>query len=291
MKTIQTALLISSLCCAIGAYSQNAPAFGIGTKWTYEIVSTTYPFLRSPLTFEITGQTLWNDTLAYVLEPDGNFIDEYMYVQGDSIYFWDWNASAYQLNFDFSATQSYSTTWQGGCFNGGPFAANIVVDSLREETINGTTLGVQHLHAEGIGIEPLPAKIYKGIGNAYNLRYGLGDDCDHTEYISKLRCFEDGDNSYNFVGYPCDSTFFITSTIELDTADTILIYPNPGDGQFFVKNTDGKSIQYKLYDAAGRTVQAGKLEDDRINIQRSGIYFLLLDVDGILSSHKIVVLH
>lgn len=267
-------------------------AFEFGTKWTYEQVSATFPFIRKPLTYEITGQTLLNDTVAYVIEASENFDPEYMYIQGDSVYFWDRASSSFRLNFDFSATQEYATDWTSVCFGVGPYNAAISVDSLREETIGNTVLGVQYLQATGDGMQALPAKVYRGVGNAFRLKYGLGEDCDQNWYVTQLRCFEDADNSYNFVGYPCDTTFLITSTEEAPTdIDGITLFPNPCFGELSVRSQAGAIQDYRLYDALGRLQQQGAPpQDGTLWIDKSGLYLLVLRLENdTVKIYKVVV--
>jgi len=108
--------------------------------------------------------------------------------------------------------------------------------------------------------------------------------------VTHLRCFETLDASFNFVGYPCDSTWVITSTTDILPPATA-VYPNPNDGQVFVDGVLGQKVRYALYDIAGRCEQQGVLQNEQLYIAHPGVYFLLLEVAGIWSSHKVVVVH
>jgi len=260
----------------------------IGTKWTYEVVlngvATTYE------TYEVIGLTTQNDTLAYVIEEGSGGVLDYMYVAGDSIYFWNRQLDAFQLNYDFSATDNYETTWAGQCFSTDMGTAIAVVDSIRQVTLAGNTLDIQYLDVTySSTYENLPAKIYAGIGNDYRLKLGLGEDCDVSRVITRLRCYEDSENSYNFVGYPCDSSF-VVNVNEIDPTEAYTIYPNPSRGEVNIKGLTGERINYTLFDIAGRQVQQGKLYNGQLYIQQPGVYLLVVHGEAVTQSFKLVVL-
>ena len=263
--------------------------FDIGTKWTYE-VNRISPPLTTYTTYEVIGLTTLNDTLAYVIEEGFYGYLEYMYVSGDSIYFWNLELEHFQLNFDFSATEEYQTIWAGQCYSMETGDAFVTVDSIRQLSIAGDTLDVQYLDiAYSSTYGDLAAKIYAGIGNDYNFKLGLGEDCDVGRRTTRLRCFENNENNYNFVGYPCD-TNFIVSVNEIALVEPYVIYPNPSKGEVNIKGLTGKKVNYILYDIVGRRIQQGTLQNGKLTIETSGVYQLFITNKGVTQSVKLVIL-
>ena len=78
----------------------------------------------------------------------------------------------------------------------------------------------------------------------------------------------------------------------------INVYPNPTTDQFFVdlsKLTLGsyKSVNFVLMDVSGKTVTSGEILKTKTSIDctrlTKGVYFLSVNIDGLISSHKIVI--
>ncbi|MBK9283311.1 MAG: T9SS type A sorting domain-containing protein [Sphingobacteriaceae bacterium] len=109
--------------------------------------------------------------------------------------------------------------------------------------------------------------------------------------------------------YACDSILInaATSIREINFKDEILIYPNPSNGTFYIKNTSGKSATIKIFNVEGRQVSVAEaleatgsgastlrepqgpkyLEIKNLN---AGIYFVEVNIDGSIIRKKIVVL-
>ncbi|NBC05705.1 MAG: T9SS type A sorting domain-containing protein [Bacteroidetes bacterium] len=290
--------LFLEVCFLLFVYSAAAqdttlstPHFDIGTKWTYEEARSSPPIIQRPKAHEITGQTTWQDTLVYVIEPGVYSAMDYMYVHGDSIYFWDWRSEVFQLNYDFSDPQPYEAVWSSYSFDVGPNTAQITVDSVRQEMIFDHTFEVQYLTAQGDQLAPISARVFSGIGNDYGLKFGLGEDVDNFQwYIDKLRCFEDGGNVYRFVDYPCDSTLFVSTDEVLNQENDMRIYPNPSAGTVTIEHDrQHEDFPYRVYDLSGKLVQSGTTQGSQLEIQRPGKYILVIDDDGVHRAYRVAV--
>lgn len=271
--------------------NENEANFHIGTKWTYELEYFSPPRLV-PHTNEIIGLTTLNDTLAYVIDNGITITSlEYMHVSGDSIYFWDSIEERFQLNFDFSATTAYETTWTGHCYSSEIGDAFVEVDSIVQVEVQDHIVDVQYLDVSYSSAYPnMAARVYTGIGNDYTLKLGLAEDCDYNWRINKLRCFENGSEFYNFVDYPCDSVIIIVDVNEVETMKPYELYPNPSKGLVNIKGLGSQAVAYKLYDAAGRLVKTGEIHHEALYIDKAGIYFLEIDNKGLRQTMRVMIL-
>tara|TARA_X000000368_G_scaffold313039_1_gene250674 strand:- start:388 stop:633 length:246 start_codon:yes stop_codon:yes gene_type:complete len=76
----------------------------------------------------------------------------------------------------------------------------------------------------------------------------------------------------------------------------ILATPNPSDGQFTINliNWDEKEINLNIYDALGKNVYAGNIQNDqtKLNLSNlsSGVYIMSLGYHcGALSTFKLLI--
>lgn len=268
-------------------------SFDIGTRWVYEVETLSGGPSKSVSfeSYEIIDTASVGGQTAYVVEEGttGNLL--YLRQEGNEVYFWDTGLETYQLNYDFSAYSQYGTVWTGQCSSGGGLAA-IYLDSITQETVMGDTLSLQHLRIENNGTfeGDLLTKVYAGIGQQsgglrLQLGYGL---CDPVQSVTQLRCFENDSLQYNFLGYPCDSTFVISSNSEVLRKE-INIFPNPTSGRLTIEGAAASSL-YELYDTSGRIVQSGLLHNGQLYIEQPGVYWLKLRVSNQWRVMKVVVL-
>ena len=291
MKKVFAFLLLLSFFQVL--FAQNIQ-FDIGTKWYYE----TELYIGDPSgshyvnfdVLEIIDTMIFEGQNVFVVQKNefANAIS-YMYVEGEKVYFWDDQINDFQLNYDFAETVSYNSEWSGSGQTG---TAISHVDSITQEDLNSNLVDVQYLRIENNGSYEgdLLTSIYLNIGQSYGgLRLYLGCGlCDNfSEFTTKLRCFENDGEVYNFVGYPCDSTFFVSNTTSIATNE-IEVFPNPSTGEFTIENlTD--NTPYKVHDIAGRIVQQGLVQNNRIFIKPKGIYLLKLKVKNHWYVQKVIV--
>lgn len=78
------------------------------------------------------------------------------------------------------------------------------------------------------------------------------------------------------------------STINPSSYDDILLYPNPTNKKFTIKGVKKKS-PYIIYNFEGRLVKSGLLEDNSIEIDNNGVFYLKLQVEDRWVTKKLVV--
>ena len=78
------------------------------------------------------------------------------------------------------------------------------------------------------------------------------------------------------------------SVIE-NTANRIIIYPNPSDGLLHIQNTDGQ--EFVVIDKNGRTLKTGTIDGNQVDLRpiATGIYTLIIKHEGGISSTQVVV--
>ncbi|GAB4251098.1 MAG: hypothetical protein Kow0079_04830 [Vicingaceae bacterium] len=77
-----------------------------------------------------------------------------------------------------------------------------------------------------------------------------------------------------------NATFFVdnlTSAYELNKAENLLIYPNPNDGNFTIKNLSEQPFKYVVYNVIGEEIKNGIIQKgiNQINLNiKPGVYFI-----------------
>jgi hypothetical protein len=214
-----------------------------------------------------------------------------MHVAGNQVYFWNQQADRFELHFDYAAAENYFAQWSGVCHSeDGVATANI--DSLTEISVSGDLLDVQHLSIADNGsfVHDMPAKVYVGIGNDESLKLQLGYGlCDPNSRTTKLRCFANGEVAYNFVDYPCDTTFIISAVAEVFSSE-LRIYPNPSTGNITIDGAAFSDVLFSIYDSTGKLLKSGTLQTNSLFIEEPGVYFLSLQKEDMLWQQKVVIL-
>lgn len=211
-----------------------------------------------------------------------------MYQEENKIYFWDNELEHFQLNFDFQNNVAYNVSWSGGGLQG---IAHVNIDSVAQWTNDTATIDVQHLRIENNGTltSDLFTRVYKNIGSYSGLTLDLGCGlCDPTVRVTKLRCFENEDVSYNFLGYPCDSTFVATNTQNIRVGE-LQLFPNPTTGIIRIKGINEMLTHYQIFNINGQLIQEGKLNNQSIFIDHPGVYILKFKQEDYWYVEKIVV--
>lgn len=82
-----------------------------------------------------------------------------------------------------------------------------------------------------------------------------------------------------------------TSTLKLSKND-ILVYPNPNNGFFKIRNLTEQQGQYSIYDITGKSVYNSKLQENTTNVDlnlNSGIYILKVNNGNYSYSERIII--
>jgi hypothetical protein len=258
------------------------PKYEIGTSWTYE----TYDPQTNSIgfkTFSLVNQGLSLGRCAFKILPGITQTSELLDVEGygTSFSFFDIKLLDFQLNYLVSGSD-FTTKWKGKCNDTDIETAIFTVDSSGFDIVSGDTLNYYIFNASNTGIstEDMKIKIYSHIGPAYGgpkIPFGNAH-CNDDLILTKLRCFDDGYYHYNFVDYPCDSTWQLSTTIEKDFQNHISIYPNPTQNTLNIKGLPQGKYSYKILNTQGVKVLEGKLNNENINSSslENGMYFLQL---------------
>ena len=260
-------LLITSLSFT---FSQtNDPVWDIGTKWTYEYIlllgqgnnTVTYA------TNEIIDTTTIDGLKLYVVESQPEYTGiEYFYFEDGRVYNYDVVNKILELLYDFSETETYEVEYKpifdpefedsGLEF----YTYTINVENIEDFTMpDGTVRNLQTVsHDEyEVGTRTVLDNVgfFEGkIDATHNWVFGMSVCDNFSEQITSLRCFENDSMTYNFKGYPCDSTFFITSAIENEI--DVTVYPNPTMGIVELTNIS-EDVPYEIYNMSGQLSQQG----------------------------------
>lgn len=307
-KTNMKKTLLLSV-CLVGMFSVRAQQefAPIGAVWHYH----ENPFFYSPFTYvrylsiESVADTMIGDRLCRKLVKNrpvyctGNHDAEFVYQQGDQVFFYNWAFGEFDLLYDFAAqagdswvmrTRRYyfdelqDTTTE---FN------RIIVDSVSQVVINGLNLRQLHVHWESgeficsIG----PIVFLERIGDLQYLLYQwelwIGGICD-TPRPAGLRCYYDPVMGLYETGLAPFCDWVGVSTHEpLGAPEGIRVYPSPASHFLTMENQRHTTVHYRIYNYQGRMMQSGELAGGRQNISidhlPAGAYhFVFANEDGLL---------
>ena len=92
----------------------------------------------------------------------------------------------------------------------------------------------------------------------------------------------------------CDSVFRDPATaVTTNTNDEsrILIYPNPSQGTFFIQSLTGIQAEVRIYNLEGKEIEHLKFERQiEIRNLNNGLYFIELNIDGMVRRKKVLVM-
>lgn len=295
-------LFSTSLFCQL-----DKPIWDIGTKWTYEY----QPFFNLPevrfITNEIVDTVTIDNLKLYEVESPGTGISHFYYENGKVYNYNPWN-KVLQLLYDFGNVNAYSTDYEPICDP--TFDAQsqdyktypILIDSISDFVMPDatvrtlqyvTTIDSSFRNGDTTFITP-KREVLSNIGFMngaihYTHDWELGMHiCDEFgNYVGQLRCFENDSVHYNFVGYPCDSTWIITNTKELELSKQVSIYPNPSYGTVELNNVDVNS-EFEVLTQNGIRVESGRTDGKSIELKHEGINLLRIRQNDKWTTFKIV---
>lgn len=218
----------------------------------------------------------------------GDTISPMAYIEDRKMHFWDEHYEEYIMYYNFEATESYEIKYYNP-FSQSDETATVVIDSISHQYFGDDSLRVQHIHVLNSGtLEEYSDVIYEGIGAGYygmKLLLGCGL-CDDNPYTTKIRCFSNEAQSYQFVPYACDSTWLSTSIDEVNEV-ALKIYPNPTSELIYIDGIN-KDTEYLLYSVDGQLIKQGKSINNSIAIDHKGYYTLKLRVAEKWINRKVV---
>jgi mannan endo-1,4-beta-mannosidase len=81
----------------------------------------------------------------------------------------------------------------------------------------------------------------------------------------------------------------LLSTSDFDTKNNISIYPNPSNGVFAIETTE-TIYSIKAFDVLGKQIPVKTTSNKQFLIEKSGIYFLKVELEnGAILNSKIVI--
>jgi len=275
-------------------FSQEKPVWDIGTKWTYEfnwmwVPNDTFDSAVIEIvdTVTIDGLKLFLATRTHST-CNTSF---YLHYKGQKVYNYNVNSQLLQLLYDFDSDASYETEYFPKCGldvnqNMGLADIPIVIDSIKQYQMSDgsmrklkyvrardiyrsdTSLVMNHYHEvlDGIGF-------MRGSG-FYTHEWFLDEYyCDQvTCFVKYLRCFENDTIKYNFVSFPCDSSFTSSQNV-LEDID-LKIYPNPTT-EFIKVNSTTPNFDYELFTLEGKLIEKDNItKTHKIQLPKSGVFIL-----------------
>lgn len=210
---------------------------------------------------------------------------EYIYSEGDKVFFWDQIAEEFQILYDFGAgkgdfwwidinTEDYSTD-----------SVKITVDSISNTMINDRSLLTQHVTYElfSENMDPVyeySSKIVERIGDTaymFNFFPYVTLACD-ANWTKGLRCYKDEDIGLYETGIAPSCEYIETGIGEEPEDRRIKIYPNPGKGFYRIESPGNSEYKYTIFDSRGCIIEVGDHNNSFVDITAypAGIYLLRL---------------
>ena len=197
---------------------------------------------------------------------------EYIYEDGDRIYWWNKDLEDFTLLYDFGAEEG--DEWD---INGGWYTITVHVDGVEEMTFQGNTYRV--LHVTDPNYQLFTGDIICGIGHQKSFFPGTPMAKDYE--VDGLRCYwQDGELVLNMGEEDCDAVYYEIHGLKEGHEMEFMIYPNPTHGIITVESQSNASLQheYHITNVLGQTVQLGKIVDDyqQIDVHNltKGIYYI-----------------
>ena len=245
-------------------------AFPRGTEWYYEIKHLTGGITYQHL--EYTADTAVNSKRVKIIAETNTMYDkeqwtdfEYIYEDGDRIYWWNKDLEDFTLLYDFGA--EVGDEWE---INGGWFTIIVHVDGVDETTLQGKTYRV--LHVTDPNYQLFTGDIICGIGHQKSF-FPLSPIAKDY-YINGLRCFwQDGELVLTMGDEDCDAVYYDYHDVDENPVATFTVYPNPTDGLLFVEGQG----EYRLTNPLGQILLLGTTTKTiDVSSLPAGLYFLTI---------------
>lgn len=280
-------LTLFSFFCLNLIISQQMPNYQIGTTWTFECIPESPKpgeYFVKFKNYQIIDTVHSNGRLIYCLGDRDSF-----YLEDDKMFFWDDRLKSYEMHYDFASVADYEIKYFAF---GKVQIAKVKVDSVYNTIVNSDTIPTQILKIENNGSYPdeEPFIVYKYIGASrseikLHLGYGL---IELRDIVSDLRCFKTENKTINFQSYPCDSTWYVTSTSEIGK-DELIVHPNPTYDQVYIDELE-YDILYDLIDLQGNLLVRDRTKMGKISLEKPGLFILKLYLPNQIVLKRIVKL-
>lgn len=223
--------------------------FPRGTEWYYEIKHLTGGITYQHL--EYTADTAVNSKRVKIIAETNTMYDkeqwtdfEYIYEDGDRIYWWNKDLEDFTVLYDFGA--EVGDEWE---INGGWFTITVHVDAAQTVTFKSQpyrVLSVSDVNGLFTG------DIICGIG--HQERFFPESPIAKDYEVDGLRCFwQDGELVLTMGDEDCDAVYYDYHDVDENPVATFTVYPNPTDGLLFVEGQG----EYRLTNPLGQTLLSG----------------------------------
>ena len=251
--------------------------FPLGTEWYYEI-----KYLNGDVTYqhlEYAADTAINSRRTKILVETNTMYDkngvthEYIYEDGNRIYWWNKDLQEFTLLYDFGA--GVGDEW---VINVGMGEITVHVDDVQNVSYNGATYRMLSVSDPDSFFS---GDILCGIGHLKSFFpqdfVPLGKDYE----VDGLRCFwQNGELILNVGEEDCDAVYYEIHGVDENNAAPFVVCPNPTDSHLFViTNTVKPSSTYRIVNVLGQTLKTGAFLGEPIDVSSlsNGFYFLKID--------------
>jgi hypothetical protein len=262
--------------------------FPRGTEWYYEI-----KHLNGDVTYqhlEYAADTAINSRRVKIITETNTMYDkqlrdqvehEYIYEDGDLIYWWNKELQEFTLLYDFGAEEGDEWDIQVG-----EGVITVHVDVAQTVTYKS---GIYRVLSVSDPDDLFTGDIVCGIGHLTKFFPEITPIAKDYE-VDGLRCYwQDGELVLNMGQEDCDAIYnTIHTEVDENTDAAFTIYPNPTNGILFVgthrvRPTDRthSMCPYRITNILGQTVKSGYITSDNQQIDvrdlNQGFYFITID--------------
>lgn len=255
--------------------------FPRGTEWYYEIKHVTGDVTYQHL--EYAADTAINSRRAKIIVETNTMYDktewinhEYIYEDGDKIYWWNKETEEFTLLYDFGA--DVGDEW---VIDGGWYTITVHVDAAHTVTYKSETYRVLSVSDPS---HLFTGDIICGIGHTKSFFPESPIAKDYE--VDGLRCYwQDGELVLNTGEEDCDAIYnTIHMEVDENAEASFAVYPNPTKGILYVETVHVPSLQgqteYRITNLLGQTVKSGNISSDNQQIDmrdlNQGFYFITI---------------
>lgn len=261
--------------------------FPRGTEWYYEIKHQTGDITYQHL--EYAADTAINSKRVKIIVETNTMYDkeqwtdqQYIYEDGDKIYWWNNDLEDFTLLYDFGA--EVGDEWE---INGGWFTITVHVDEAHTVTYKSQTYRILSVSDASYGL--FTGDIICGIGHQKSFFPPSPIAKDYE--VDGLRCFWQGGELVLTMGEEdCDAVYYEYHDVDENPEVTFTVYPNPTNGLLYVETRHATSSQeYRITNLLGQTVwsstslravakQSNQNSSITIDVSKfpAGLYFLTI---------------
>lgn len=259
----------------------------LGSEWYYEIENEDGSITYQQLSY--AADTTINDEPVKIIVKINTLYDkssyseershEYIYEDGNKVYWWNKTIGEFTMLYDFGAEPGNS--W---VINVGTNSLLMHVDQVEQVMYDGVSYRVLHVSdADGL----FSGSIVSGIGHMTSFFPEKLMQHDKDFRVDGIRCYwRQGDLVFRYGERDCDEVYEqLHHGVEESLANEgFIIYPNPVNTHLFVIPNNlinnNETLPYRIINIIGQTMKSGQItgETDQIDLSNlsSGMYFITI---------------